>query len=104
MVTSGAAPLGVSACRRVRRSTSTDAIPDRQPRTRRSAPTIGGGIPDMTSKRAVADQAGARPYLRRSVEMRSRHPVHVERLFDPGLRGIRPNYLTFCLESCAFRR
>src|SRR5208337_2763315 len=34
-------------------------------RTRRSASTIGGGAPDMTIGRAAADQAGARPYLRR---------------------------------------
>jgi hypothetical protein len=37
MVTSGAAPLSVPAFRRVRRSTSSDAIPDVRRRTRRSA-------------------------------------------------------------------
>jgi hypothetical protein len=35
-----------------------------RPRTRRSASTIRGGTPEMTSGRADANQAGARPYQR----------------------------------------
>jgi hypothetical protein len=37
-------------------------VPDRRPRTRQSASTIRGGTPNLTSGRADADQAGARPY------------------------------------------
>ena len=62
MVTSGTAPLMVYAFRRVRRGTSTEAFPDRRRRTRQSAATIRGATPDMTSGRADADHAGARPY------------------------------------------
>ena len=42
------------------------SVPDLRSRTRRSASTIGGGAtPDLTIGPAEADQAGARPYLRR---------------------------------------
>jgi hypothetical protein len=63
MVTPDAAPLIVSAFRRVRRSTSTDAFQTCDPgragvhlraEAVHGARTIGG---------ADADQAGARPYL-----------------------------------------
>ena len=40
-------------------------VPDLRRRTRRSASTIGDGSADTTIGRADADQAGARPYLRR---------------------------------------
>ncbi len=40
-------------------------VPDLRRRTRRSASTIGGGTADTPIGRANADQAGARPYLRR---------------------------------------
>ena len=41
-------------------------VPDLRRRTRRSASTIGGrATPDLTIGPAEADQAGARPYLRR---------------------------------------
>jgi hypothetical protein len=33
----------------------------------------------MTIGRANADHAGARPYLHRCAEIRSRHPTHVQR-------------------------
>jgi hypothetical protein len=66
MVTPGAAPLIVYAFRRVRRRMSTEAVPDRRRRTRRSPSTIRGGTPDMTLGRPNADQAGARPYQHHS--------------------------------------
>jgi hypothetical protein len=58
MAIPGAAPLIVCA---FRRSTSTDAFPDRRRRTRQCAATIRGGTPDMTSGCADEDHAGARP-------------------------------------------
>ena len=44
---------------------AADASPDRPRRTRRGANTTRGGTPDMTSRCAEADHAGARPNLHR---------------------------------------
>ena len=41
-------------------------------RTRRNASAIGGGTPDITIRRADADQAVARPYLHRCAGTRFR--------------------------------
>jgi hypothetical protein len=62
MATPVAAPLILCAFRRVRRSTSTDAFPDRRRRTRQGATAIRGGTPDMSSGCPDAVHAGARPF------------------------------------------
>jgi|HubBroStandDraft_6_1064221.scaffolds.fasta_scaffold55574_2 hypothetical protein len=51
-------------------------------RTRRSAPTIGAGTPDMTIGRAAADQAGARPYPNRCAARRCSSVLHRRQLSD----------------------
>jgi hypothetical protein len=58
----------LSALRRVRRSTSTEALQTGDAGRARVQLFIGGGTPNMTSGHAAADQAGARPYLRRTGE------------------------------------
>jgi hypothetical protein len=49
-------------------------VPDRRPRTRRSASTSGGGTRDRTIGPADADQPGAHPYLFGTLILDSRGP------------------------------
>jgi hypothetical protein len=78
MVTSGAAPDCIPVPARPAQHVHR-GVPDMRPRTRRRASTIRGGTPDMTSGRADADQAGARPYQRCYAGTLSRHATRLQR-------------------------
>jgi hypothetical protein len=75
IVTCGAATLIVYTFRRVRRSTSTEAFQKDDAGRAGVQAIIGGGTPNMTSGHAAPDQAGARPYRRRTAERLGDFPI-----------------------------
>jgi hypothetical protein len=80
MVAPSAAPLIMSAFRRVRGKHAHRRVPDMRPRTRQSASTIRGATPDMTSGRADADQARSASLPSGVARERvSRHASHLPR-------------------------